>query len=174
MPAVQAPWSEPDCPDRKSWFDACEAGKCPYSYRGRQGSMPSEFGPRPPAPPPNSRWGTHWPWPSWTPADSERRISRARIQVGRSVVDCSLACATSCAVGQRCLPCRVDATLPETVLEVSAKRIGMTAVLNHDGGIAGVFTDGDLRRALVQGIDFNSARVGGPDDGQSRTYRAEH
>jgi arabinose-5-phosphate isomerase len=54
----------------------------------------------------------------------------------------------------------IDATLPEAVLEVSAKRIGMTAVLARDGGIAGVFTDGDLRRALVQGIDFNGARIG--------------
>ncbi len=52
-----------------------------------------------------------------------------------------------------------DATLAQAVLEVSAKRIGMTAVLNDDGSIAGVFTDGDLRRALVHGADFKSARI---------------
>ena len=53
----------------------------------------------------------------------------------------------------------ITATLPEAVLEVSTKRMGMTAVLNHDGGVIGIFTDGDLRRALGRVTDFKTARI---------------
>ena len=52
-----------------------------------------------------------------------------------------------------------SATLAEAVLEISAKRMGMTAVLDTDGSIAGVFTDGDLRRALERIDSFKSAHV---------------
>ena len=51
------------------------------------------------------------------------------------------------------------ATLASAVLEITAKRMGMTAVLDADGRIAGVFTDGDLRRALERVDDFKAARV---------------
>lgn len=40
------------------------------------------------------------------------------------------------------------ATISEAVVEMSRKRLGMTAVVDADGRLAGVFTDGDLRRAL--------------------------
>jgi arabinose-5-phosphate isomerase len=43
---------------------------------------------------------------------------------------------------------RADATLGEAVVEMSGKGMGMTAVVDRDGAIAGVFTDGDLRRCL--------------------------
>jgi arabinose-5-phosphate isomerase len=48
---------------------------------------------------------------------------------------------------------RVTPTPPgRALLEVSAKGLGMTTVV--DGGqLVGVFTDGDLRRALDGGID---------------------
>lgn len=49
------------------------------------------------------------------------------------------------------LPC-VDqsATLGQALLEMSQKRMGMTLVLS-EGALAGIFTDGDLRRALQGG-----------------------
>lgn len=47
--------------------------------------------------------------------------------------------------------------LPETVIEMTAKRLGATAVLNEDGSVYGIVTDGDLRRMLerrqpIQGV----------------------
>ncbi|MCC7487772.1 MAG: KpsF/GutQ family sugar-phosphate isomerase [Burkholderiales bacterium] len=51
------------------------------------------------------------------------------------------------------------ATLTEAVLEMSGKRLGMTAVVNADGTLAGVLTDGDLRRAIGRGTDLGAARV---------------
>ena len=52
-----------------------------------------------------------------------------------------------------------SATLGEAVIEMSARRMGMTAVINADGSIAGVFTDGDLRRALERIDSVKTARV---------------
>lgn len=47
------------------------------------------------------------------------------------------------------LPCvSVGVSLKEALLEMSEKGLGMTAVVDQDGALAGVFTDGDLRRTL--------------------------
>jgi len=53
----------------------------------------------------------------------------------------------------------LDASLPAAVLEMSRKRMGMTAVLDASGRIAGIFTDGDLRRAVEKVADLKAARV---------------
>ena len=42
-----------------------------------------------------------------------------------------------------------DATLADALLEMSRKRLGMTAVVDEDGGLLGLYTDGDLRRSLA-------------------------
>ena len=43
---------------------------------------------------------------------------------------------------------RETATLSETLVEMSRKRLGMSAVVDADGRLLGLFTDGDLRRTL--------------------------
>jgi arabinose-5-phosphate isomerase len=43
------------------------------------------------------------------------------------------------------------ATLREALLEILAKRIGMTTVVGEDGLLVGVLTDGDLKRILLGG-----------------------
>ena len=43
------------------------------------------------------------------------------------------------------------ASLDEVLREMSSKELGMTAVLDSEGGIAGIITDGDLRRLLQGG-----------------------
>lgn len=42
----------------------------------------------------------------------------------------------------------VEATLAQAIAEVTRGGMGMTAVVEADGRVAGIFTDGDLRRAL--------------------------
>lgn len=49
--------------------------------------------------------------------------------------------------------------LPKALLEMSRKSLGLTAIINNNGQLSGVFTDGDLRRALEQGIDIQTAIV---------------
>lgn len=53
----------------------------------------------------------------------------------------------------------LQATLAHAVIEMSSKGMGMTAVVDADDRVAGVFTDGDLRRAVERGADFRATRV---------------
>ncbi len=53
----------------------------------------------------------------------------------------------------------LGATVTDAIVEISEKRLGMTAVVDDSGAVAGVFTDGDLRRALGQGIDPHDISV---------------
>lgn len=50
----------------------------------------------------------------------------------------------------------LEATFSELMREMSAKGLGATAVVDAAGCVAGVFTDGDLRRLLEQGADLRS------------------
>jgi arabinose-5-phosphate isomerase len=49
--------------------------------------------------------------------------------------------------------------LREALLEMTQKGLGMTAVIETDGSLAGIFTDGDLRRTLDKGIDVRRANI---------------
>jgi arabinose-5-phosphate isomerase len=45
-------------------------------------------------------------------------------------------------------------SMKEALLTITSKRLGVTAVVDRDGRMAGVVTDGDLRRALAQPGDL--------------------
>jgi arabinose-5-phosphate isomerase len=53
----------------------------------------------------------------------------------------------------------LGAMLADAVVEMSGKGMGMTAVVDADTRVAGIFTDGDLRRCLGRVTDFAAARV---------------
>ncbi|HBI21095.1 MAG TPA: D-arabinose 5-phosphate isomerase [Legionella sp.] len=48
------------------------------------------------------------------------------------------------------------ASIREALLEVSAKKLGMTCVVNACGHLVGIYTDGDVRRTLTQDYDINT------------------
>jgi arabinose-5-phosphate isomerase len=52
-----------------------------------------------------------------------------------------------------------DASLADAVVEMSGKGMGMTAVVDTEQRVAGIFTDGDLRRSLSRVRDFSATRV---------------
>jgi len=53
-----------------------------------------------------------------------------------------------------------DASLSEALVEMSRKRLGMTAIVDGEGRLLGLFTDGDLRRALDdQNLDVRGTRI---------------
>ncbi len=54
---------------------------------------------------------------------------------------------------------REDTALRDAVFEITGKRFGVTAVVDAGGRLAGVITDGDLRRAWERGADLASARA---------------
>ncbi|MHB8316544.1 MAG: KpsF/GutQ family sugar-phosphate isomerase [Acidithiobacillus ferrivorans] len=49
---------------------------------------------------------------------------------------------------------RADTPLCEAVLEISSKGLGMTAVVDAEDRVLGIFTDGDLRRAFARRQDI--------------------
>ncbi len=53
-----------------------------------------------------------------------------------------------------------DMTISDALGEMTAKGLGMTAVVDTDGRLSGIFTDGDLRRVLDQKIDINTTSIG--------------
>jgi arabinose-5-phosphate isomerase len=53
----------------------------------------------------------------------------------------------------------VTATLEQALFEITGKGMGMTVVVNADNTMAGIYTDGDLRRTLPKVKDFASANV---------------
>jgi arabinose-5-phosphate isomerase len=66
-----------------------------------------------------------------------------------------------------------SATLADAVLEISRKGMGITSVLGPDGKLAGVYTDGDLRRSLEKLVDFRTARIAEVMTRNPRTVTAE-
>jgi arabinose-5-phosphate isomerase len=49
---------------------------------------------------------------------------------------------------------RGETLMREALFVITAKGLGITGVIGADGGLVGVITDGDLRRALEQGLDI--------------------
>jgi len=52
-----------------------------------------------------------------------------------------------------------SASVMDALHEITRKQLGMTAVLDADGGLAGIFTDGDLRRLLERVGDVRPMSV---------------
>ncbi len=50
-------------------------------------------------------------------------------------------------------------SLRDALLEMTQKGLGMTVIAEADGRLAGIFTDGDLRRALDKGVDVRQTRI---------------
>ncbi|MGP0147742.1 MULTISPECIES: KpsF/GutQ family sugar-phosphate isomerase [Pseudomonas] len=66
-----------------------------------------------------------------------------------------------------------DTLVSDALLEMSRKGLGMTSVLAADGRLAGIFTDGDLRRALDRGIDVRTTAIATVMTRGGRTARAQ-
>lgn len=51
------------------------------------------------------------------------------------------------------------ATISEAIVEMTRKRLGMSAVVDGRGRVAGVYTDGDLRRTMDLGVDLHTTPI---------------
>ncbi len=61
--------------------------------------------------------------------------------------------------GEQVPSVRHDASISQAIVEMTAKRLGMTAVLDSAGKVIGIYTDGDLRRTLDAGLDPHATPV---------------
>ena len=49
-----------------------------------------------------------------------------------------------------------EALLTDLILEMTSKRYGVSAIVNPEGRLSGIFTDGDLRRLVEKGLDLRA------------------
>ncbi|HEY6049070.1 MAG TPA: KpsF/GutQ family sugar-phosphate isomerase [Sphingomicrobium sp.] len=52
---------------------------------------------------------------------------------------------------------REDSSMHDTIVEMSAKRLGIIGVVDENGYLVGAITDGDLRRNIERGLDHSAA-----------------
>jgi len=50
-------------------------------------------------------------------------------------------------------------SINEALIEITDKRLGMTCVVNEQGALSGIFTDGDLRRTLATNVDLKNTPI---------------
>ncbi|HEF5875011.1 TPA: KpsF/GutQ family sugar-phosphate isomerase [Burkholderia cenocepacia] len=68
----------------------------------------------------------------------------------------------------------LNATLSDALFQITAKRLGMTAVVDAEGKVAGIFTDGDLRRVLARDGDFRTLPITEVMTRNPRTIAPDH
>jgi arabinose-5-phosphate isomerase len=66
-----------------------------------------------------------------------------------------------------------SALISDALLEMSAKGLGMTAVIDAEKKITGIFTDGDLRRMLAQEVDIHATPLSAFVTRQCKTGRPD-
>jgi arabinose-5-phosphate isomerase len=60
--------------------------------------------------------------------------------------------------GGKALPLtRADSSIHDTIVEITAKRLGVVGVTDSNGYLVGVITDGDLRRNIERGLNHSAA-----------------
>jgi arabinose-5-phosphate isomerase len=63
--------------------------------------------------------------------------------------------------------------LRDSLMEMTRKGLGMTAIIEPDGRLAGIFTDGDLRRTLDRDVDLRQAVIDDVMTVHGKTVRPE-
>jgi arabinose-5-phosphate isomerase len=66
-----------------------------------------------------------------------------------------------------------DVNLRDGLMEMTQKGLGMTAIIDSDHKILGIFTDGDLRRALDSGADVHTTKMSEIMHADCRTTTAD-
>ena len=67
---------------------------------------------------------------------------------------------------------RADALLSNALLEMTQKGLGMTAIVDADRKVLGIYTDGDLRRSLDHGVDVHNTSIGEVMTANCKTAKA--
>jgi arabinose-5-phosphate isomerase len=75
--------------------------------------------------------------------------------------------------GERIPAVAENATLSDAVLEISRKGLGMTAIVDGDNRLIGIYTDGDLRRTLGKNLDIHATPIASVMSRNPRTIGAD-
>ncbi len=68
---------------------------------------------------------------------------------------------------------RLDATLSDALIEMSRGRMGMTAIVDDQNRVKGIFTDGDLRRALATKQNLHDTAISAMMTAAPRTIQSD-
>jgi arabinose-5-phosphate isomerase len=68
----------------------------------------------------------------------------------------------------------LQASVSDALFQLTAKRMGMTAIVDDEDGVLGIFTDGDLRRVLERTGDFRALPIADVMTRAPRTIGADH
>ncbi|MGQ9426171.1 KpsF/GutQ family sugar-phosphate isomerase [Gilvimarinus sp. F26214L] len=66
-----------------------------------------------------------------------------------------------------------DTLLPSALVVMTEKGLGLTTVVDEEGELIGIFTDGDLRRSVDHGVDINHASIGDVMTSKPKTVHKE-
>ncbi len=75
--------------------------------------------------------------------------------------------------GERLPKVQQTASVSEALLEMSKKGLGMTAIVDQQDKVLGIYTDGDLRRSLDKNIDVHKASISDVMTKNCRTTTAD-
>ncbi len=75
--------------------------------------------------------------------------------------------------GERLPLIKRGTSLREALLEMTRKGLGMTVIEESDGRLAGIFTDGDLRRTLDKGLDIHNCLIDDVMTAHGKTARPD-
>jgi len=75
--------------------------------------------------------------------------------------------------GERLPKVQQTASVSEALLEMSKKGLGMTAIVDQQDKVLGIYTDGDLRRSLDKNIDVHNASISDVMTKNCRTTTAD-
>lgn len=75
--------------------------------------------------------------------------------------------------GERIPAVPENALLSDAVLEISRKGLGMTAIVDNENRLVGIYTDGDLRRTLEKKLDFSTTPVASAMSRNPRSITAD-
>ena len=66
-----------------------------------------------------------------------------------------------------------SATLADAIMEISRKGMGMTTILDEEGKLVGIYTDGDLRRSLENRVDLTTTPISAVMTHKPHTIKAD-
>jgi arabinose-5-phosphate isomerase len=66
-----------------------------------------------------------------------------------------------------------QASVSETIVEMTNKRLGMVAITDTEMRVLGIFTDGDLRRIMAQTLDLHTTAIGEVMTTNGKTINAQ-
>ena len=67
-----------------------------------------------------------------------------------------------------------ESNIKDTILEITSKRLGTTGVLDKNGKLAGIITDGDLRRLMEKTLDLKNLTAKNIMTINPKTIKAEY